>query len=208
MSNLFIPETPLTSLLRSLNHYMRVGSPPNIAGLPEPLYDLVASYPAADDQLFKVPLPKTLIHYDFDLIHGRGLGFGDSVTFAEFDDANALITEHEARWYDVDVDIGIWASTESGGPTSRMEVREILDNLFAGSAAYHACFAVTTGVQITDLMGGTNITDSYNDVTIFRMVDISLRCTVFGRRVLSPYSYIEGIEQDPGLEIDDIVIVG
>lgn len=204
----FIPETPLSSLLRSLKNYMRVGSPPNVAGLPASLYDLVESYPAADSQLFKVPLEKTLIHFDIDDIQSRALGFGDSVVSEALDEPNVEVIQVEARWYDVIIDIGIWASAETGGPTSRLEVRELLDNLFVGPTAYERCAVVTDGVQLTDMTGGTNVIDIMNDVALFRMVDISLRCTVFGRRVLDPISYILDIEQAPGLTINETVIVG
>ena len=68
--------------------------------------------------------------------------------------------------------------------------------------------AHTDGVEILSFSGGQSVNDLINDLPVFRVVDIVLRVRVFSRTKKVPITFIEGVEQSPGVEIDETVIIG
>jgi hypothetical protein len=193
--------------MRALNEYVVDGL--GLGSTDDP-YEVVMHYPDVMNMAkSKIPLPKTVIHFDIDDNESRFFGLGDNIIDAQIDiveDSDPIeetMIEYEAQCFVLELDVGIWASAESGGPTARMEAREDLDTLFSGPTAYVACHEATEGVEIQSFTGGRNLIDSINDVPIFRTVDLKLRVRVYARQQRVPVALIEEIGQEPELIIDD-----
>jgi hypothetical protein len=205
----FNPDLWAETMWRSLKTY--------IDGLIDPaIYDVVLGYPAADELSRLMPLPKTLIHFDIEEIRESPLGMGDNyVNYLRDDTPPPPITGQtieywEAHQHVVDFDIGIWASAESGGVTSRLEARTVLSRLFSGKHAYVACMSITDGVHIKQFSGGRDLNDTIDDVPLWRMVDVTLTVLVFSRFKIQPaVPYIADLDdviQEPLVEIGGVTI--
>jgi hypothetical protein len=199
--NVFNPDAFLISFWRALNEYVT-------ANIDQGAFQTQLGYPKADQISREQPLEKTLIHFEVADMTEEGLGLGDSVTGQEYDEILKTIVEWEAHRHVIDMDIGIWASAESGGVTLRLEARQLLSKLFNGPRARLLCMTTTEGIEILSIGGGRNFTDEINSVPVWRMVDIVLRLRVFSRTKLVPIPFIDGVDQSPGIEIDDTVIIG
>jgi hypothetical protein len=144
-----------------------------------------------DDLADKVPLPKTIIHFEIDDPREIPFGIGENLVNHVVDAIGGTVEEWEAHCHEVDIDVGVWASVESGGPTARMEAMEDLNKLFTGPNAREACMIATNGVYPRALIGGRFVTDSISDVTTFRIVDMTLRVRVYSRTVIGAYAIRE-----------------
>lgn len=207
------PDEYLTSAIRSLIEYVKEGL--ELTGDDDDPYTVESAYPDAEGiGKSRVPLAKTMIHFEIDEINGITFGLGDCVVDDDVreivgsDPPQDEVLRMEAKRFDITLDMGIWASVESGGPTARMQARQDLDTLLSGTGAYEACHAATDGVELLSFTGGRNVTDSINDVPIFRTVDMALRIRVFARQNLVAVPVIEGVTQLPEIVIDDETIVG
>lgn len=207
----FQPDKYLTSTVRALKEYLETGL--NLGNADDP-YEIRMEYPdVLEMSKAKVPLAKTLIHFDIDDNAQRIIGLGENVFNADIEEVpgsdpiEETIVDWEGRCHELSFDVGVWASVETGGPTARMEAREDLDTLLNGTAAYRACHAATEGVEILSFTGGRNLIDSINDVTIFRTVDLMLRVRVYARFKRFPVPAIEEFAQVPEIIIDDELIV-
>lgn len=202
----FNPDSWLTSLTRALKAYAVAG------GLSTNLYEVIMEYPDVLSTDKKWPRPKAVVHFSVEDIESMPLGMGSSVVKDVFSDNplgdGELVEEWEAHPKRVQFDVGIWTSKETGGPTSRMEAREILDTLFVGPRARAACMTATDGIEILSFSGGRFVEDSINDLPVFRAVDQDLIVRVFGRLKATPVPAWDDFQQEPGIEIDDTVIVG
>lgn len=200
------PDAWVTSFFRALKAYVLANAPVIAA---EPIYEIVSSYPSPGLLSKRMPFEKTLVHFEIANVEQTMFGFGDNVVDWEDNDVpNQIKTEWEASEHLVTLDVGVWASDESGGVTSRLEAYELLDKLFVGSTAFDACLTATDGIEIRELRGGRFLPDTVGDVPIYRIVDIELDVRVFSRKRSVPRTWIGGMVQDPGIEIDDIVIIG
>jgi hypothetical protein len=196
------PDEPFVSFWRALKEFVT-------EGLDTALYDIVFGFPEAKELQRLVPLGKTLIHFEIDEMPEQRFGFGKAWVNEEFDEAPVYeVVYHEARPHEIRMSLGIWASAESGGVTSRLEARQILDNLLNGPAAREDCMAATDGIEILSISGGRNFTDAVGDIPVWRMVDIELRLRIFSRKKTVPSKFIDEALQEPGVEIDETVIVG
>ena len=202
------PDLWATTMWRALKTY--------IDGIvDEDIYSVVLGYPTAKDLDQLLPLKKTIIHFDIEDMPERPLGLGDNYVDAAFDDTappdGQMVEYWEAHYHEVLFDIGVWASAESGGVTSRLEARTLLTKLFTGTTAYEACMTVTDGVHIHRFTGGRNLVDGFGDIPLWRMVDIALTIQVFSRTKVPPVEYIAGITdviQEPEIEIGGVPITG
>jgi len=199
--NLFLPDSYLTSTMRALEEYVTEGF--DLTGADTDPYKISMHYPDVVNMAkSRMPIERTLIHFEIDDNRYVTLGMGDQVFEAEYEaipGSNPIqetIVEHEGRLHEIDLDVGIWASAESGGPTSRMEARETLDTLFAGTAAYRGLHEATDGIEILSFRGGRNLIDQINDIPVFRTVDLTLRIRVFARFKKFPVPAIEEIGQE------------
>lgn len=195
----FNPDAWLTSLTRALKEYVMDGL--GLSGAASDPYEVRMSYPDVTEVADKLPLKKTMIHFEIDDPRQVMFGLGDNVVHSDVDESNFVITEWEAHCHDVDIDVGVWASVESGGSTSRMEAREDLDKLFNGPSARETCMTETNGVDPREFSGGRFLTDTISDVLVFRIVDMTLRVRVYSRTVIGPTTYADTVVQAPDLTI-------
>lgn len=177
------------------------------------IYDAILGYPTASELDRLLPLGKTVIHFNIDDSTERPVGLGDNYLDADYDDSplpdGRKVSYWEAHYHEVLFDIGVWASAESGGVTSRLEARTLLTKLFTGTAAYEACMAVTDGIHIHRFSGGRDLTDAFGDIPVWRTVDIMLMVQVFSRYKVPPVEYLDGetsVVQEPAIEIGGVPI--
>ncbi len=167
-------------------------------------YEVEMDWPAAVDTAKDIQLEKTLIHFVADDIESTKLGFGEDLVNAteELQDAPLpdLVQFHEARMHVVNYDVGVWASDKSGGATSRLRARQMLDSIFGGPEARRKFHEATKGIQIIRFNGGAFITERVNDVRTYRMIDCELVVRVFSRTKIADRIITEEIVQDPDIE--------
>lgn len=199
-TNVYIPDLWMTTFWRALKEYVQTG-------FREDVYDVQLGYPAEKDFVRLVPFQHSMIHFDVGDIENARLGFGDNVVDQVLDLDEQVIEEWEAHRHIVTLDVGVWASPESGGVTARLEIMEGLTRLFVGSAAYETCLEETDGIEILSFNGGRFVTDEINDQTVFRIVDMELRCRVYSRLKKTPIPYIDIITPHSDLVIDGTVVL-
>ena len=210
------PEEFLTSLFRALGEFVKTGFHNATVGDGGPagdsVWDVRMGYPSSDQVNQMVPMSRTIIHFEIDDIQDSHIGFGDNIFAANYtsnpDAGTDTVEPQEARQHIVSFDVGIWASDRSGGVTSRLRAYEILSFLFAGTMAQDKMSEATDGgdgrLEITVYRGGRFVTESINDVPVFRMVGGELEIRVFSRTPKGlPGPAIEQITQDPDLTIPE-----
>lgn len=208
MTDQFNPDLWLTSLFDSLTDYVTAEINAAVGGNGADVYDVVMSYPDSDFLPSDAEFKKTLIHLEIDDIDNRILGYGDNVVDNVIVEPTptvaGTVTPLEATLHMVNFDVGVWATDASGGVTSRLRIYEILNRAFSTDAARKRCRAVTGGVEIRHFTGGRFVTESINDIRVFRVVGAELETRV--------YSRTEGVTeilidreptQQPDLEISD-----
>lgn len=200
MSN-FDPEKWALSMMRALKQY-------TLTGFSTASWELVMEFPNPGNLAKRLPLAKPLIHIEMEDPRSIPFGMGENWVNAIFDEVETKVEYWEAHRHEVDWDVGIWTSAESGGTTTRAEARDILDDLFNGPVARDACMANTDGVEVLSITGGRNFVDVINDLPVYRMVDIVLSTRVFSRKKLPEQTFIETHDQETQVEIDGIVILG
>jgi hypothetical protein len=185
-------EAWLESLTRVLDAYVNRNS--------SVVYDIRFSFPEADERADFIKLPQTIIHFEIDDIDNPKFGMGDNVVDEIFDETGVTVQGIEAVPHVVDIDVGIWASPNSGGTTARLRAYQLLNRLFTGAEAYENLLR-EGDIEIINFTGGSFIREKVSDIALFRVVGISLKVRVFERRVRAPVSFIEAVEQEQDLEI-------
>lgn len=203
MPEIYNPDEWLVSLHRSLEDYLRTG-------LNTDLYEIRFDWPASNELPQDAELKKTTIHFIIEEIQNHRLGFGDNVV-AEVITDHGVITDptyyqttelHEASRHEIQYDVGVWASDQSGGVTARLRAVQTLSSLLFGESARQSCLSATGGVEIMQFNGGRFITDTLSDVRVFRVTDGALRVKVFSRKKLADSGVIVSeIVQQPELTI-------
>lgn len=174
------------------------------------VYQVVFDYPMAVDEAVKSNFEKTIIHLEIDDVENMGLGFGSNIvkeTYNPGDVSNPATTvESEARSHRVNFDVGVWASDQSGGSTSRLVTYEMLDKAFGGQFAKQKCMDATQGVEIISFQGGRFVVDTINDIRVFRIVNCELVVRVYSRKDGSELIVPDSISQSPALTIPPLAI--
>lgn len=217
------PEIWLESTVRELKKYAENGlntavrdDGDNEVGLyhpqnnPNGIYQVVMEFPTPEIMRDRVPLPRTIIHFEIDILDNRFVGIGSQIYAQNYDPLTQTVTPQEAGWHQINFDVGIWTSDKAGGTTARMRAYQILNNLFHGSLGQKAFDASADGgdgrVEILRWDGGRFITEAINDVPTYRSIDGVLEVRVFSRtpRIITPpVPAIEEILQAPGLVITE-----
>lgn len=200
----FNPDKWATSLASSLRDYVLGEMGDFVTDVPQ-VYEVIMEYPPADALAKKMPFSSTIIHFEIDDPRQVFFGLGDNVVNQVFNDVAGTVEEWEAHCHEVDINVGVWASVESGGSSARLEARQDLDRLFNGPSARERCMAVTDGVEILSFSGGQHVVDRIGDLPVFRIIDVELRVRVYSRTKKTPIEFIDGFAQEPGLTIDDDV---
>lgn len=194
------PELWLETTVRAIKDYVR-------NNINTRIYDVSMEFPSPEVEQYKMPLRKTIIHFEVDDMPESLIGIGDNIFALNYDPVRKTVNPQEAREQRLNFDVGIWASDDSGGTTSRMRAKQILSNLFGGSTGIKALYEAAEGddgsIEILRYEGGRFAIDTINDVRVFRMIDCQLEVRVFSRTPISdePGPAIEDIQQVPNLTI-------
>jgi hypothetical protein len=197
----FDPDEWLTSTFRALKDYLMRNADRDI-------YEIVGSFVEADDLARELPLKKTIIHFEVDIIDNNLLGFGDGVVKVNEDEIQETVSEEEAVWHEINFDVGVWASDGTGGVTARMDAYQLLCNLLSGPSAEERFFTESEGVEIRYFRGGRFDLEKVNDVRLYRAVDMELLVRVAGRKTSVPKPYITDLVPESHLEIGEEVLSG
>jgi len=207
------PEKWLETTVRCLKEYLeqefQVAITDGQNSVGDFAYQIVAEFPGTDMDAGKIPLDRTVIHFEIDDIVSRIIGFGDNVFDYTYDDVNNTLTERTGETHRLVLDVGIWASDRSGGTTSRLRAKQILQSALGGARGIVRFRDFTDGgdgpIDIIGFSGGRFILDKINDMTVYRMVECNLELRVFSRDPLAPDMTgptIEDIIIDDNLKID------
>jgi hypothetical protein len=199
------PDKYLTSAFRELKAYVLAQL--GLSGAVLDPYEVIMSYPDSQTVADKMPLTKTLIHFDIDDETRMFLGLGDNVLDTVINEGDETIEEWEAGLHEIVLNVGVWASVQSGGVSARLEARQDLDRMFNGPDARKRLMAASDGIEILSFTGGMFVNDLINDMPVFRVVDMALRLRVFSRYKKVPIAYIDDVGQQPEIIIDGNVNV-
>ena len=201
MTEIYDPEHWMESVTRCLKAY-------TLENVNTRVFDVTMEFPGSIVDSEKMPLKKTLIHFELDAIDTKPVGFGDNMYAENYNAADQVIQPQYASKHLLTFDVGIWASDRSGGGTSRMRARQRLEFLFGMNGAGTTRFREFTDggdgpVDVISFTGGRFIVDtSAHDFRLYRMIDCMLELRVFSRTPLGDeFPTIEDIEQAPGLTI-------
>lgn len=197
------PEIYYESTLRELKRYMNAA----LVGPYADAYEVIMEFPGPMLDQMKVPLTKTLIHFEVDDIRSGPLGLGENIGNWNYNSTAHTVNPQEAMRHEFVFDVGVWAFDKTGGTTSRMRAHQLLDSLFLGGLATNKLRDFTDGgdgcLEKISFSGGRNVNDTVNDVPVYRTVNCTLEVRVFSRTPLldTPIPSIETIVQSPGLSI-------
>lgn len=206
----FSPDDWLVSLFGALTDYINTEIDETVmVGLdPQGLraYEVVMDYPDSNSLPEGAEFKRTIIHFSIDDIETRMLGFGTGIVKSEITLGTLLVpgrvSDQEAKSHVVNFDVGIWASDESGGVTSRLRAYQLLDKIFNGMIAKTRCWDATQGVEIRFYNGGRFVNETINDIRVFRAVGMELEVRVYSRQVADDEILVDREPaQDPDLEI-------
>jgi len=208
------PEQFLESTLRVLKEYLEnefqraVNNGQSYVGTEA--YEIVSEFPGPDLDTRKMPMQKTIVHFEVDDIQSDLLGFGDNVFAHTYDDTTGEITGRTGEVHLINFDIGIWASDASGGTTARMRAKQILQNCLGGARGIVKLRNFSDGgdgaLEIVGYSGGRFVMDRINDMQVFRMIESTLVVRVYSRVPLDDDMTgpaITDIEVDPLVWIED-----
>lgn len=211
----FDPEIFLESTIRCLHEYLVMKFHRSVSDgsqyVGENIYEVIPQFPGADLDLRKVPLLRTVIHFEIDNITSRPVGIGDNIYDWTEDPANpGSMAARYAQVHLLNIDIGIWASDASGGVTARSRAKQILQFALGGSEGIIQLRDFSDGgdgaLEIMSFTGGRFIMDKVNDMQIFRMADCTLILRVYSRTPLDDALTAQAIEEiliDPDVYVDD-----
>lgn len=191
------PENWLLTTFRSLKWYLE-------QNLDTDIYQIVGSFAEADDLAQKLPLEKTIIHFEIDDNALEPLGFGTGLVDT-VDHGDGTATEITAEFHVMNFDVGVWASGFDGGVTARMLAWQRLIDLLSGHASIVAV-REATDIEIRHFHGGRFEVERVNDQKVFRVIDSELQVRVAGRKQITSLPLVDDIEQDPNLRISGITI--
>lgn len=156
------------------------------------IYDVINNFPSTSLLAERLPLDKTIIHFEIDNVSNPVLGFGDNVTDYEYDDVSGTVIPIEAQWHVVNFDFGVWTSDRSGGVTARLRAFQALQDAFVGVQAFQNCFNAT-GLEIVSFTGGNFTEELINDQRVWRIADLVLVIRVFSSRKPAPVPYVDEV---------------
>jgi hypothetical protein len=190
----YVPEDWLESSVRVLKEYLEdefdksVYDNDTFRGLA--VYEIIPEFPGPSIDIRKMPMHKTIIHFEIDDIRSSLIGMGDNVFAWTVDETTGIGTAREAQQHLLNIDVGIWASDASGGVTSRLRAKQILQNALGGARGITNLRAFSDGgdgkLEIMSFSGGHFIPDRINDMAVYLMVNCTLIIRVFSRSPLDP----------------------
>jgi hypothetical protein len=185
------PEEFLESTIRVLKEYLEQEFHRSVSVgaeyVGEQAYEVVPQFPGPDLDTRKMPMQRTIIHFEIDDIQSAPLGMGEGIYDQTYDPATEMVTGRTGEGHLINLDVGIWASDASGGSTSRSRAKQILQNSLGGSRGVlkmreFSDAGVEDGtIDIMSFSGGRFVMDRINDMQVFRMIECTLVVRVFSR---------------------------
>jgi hypothetical protein len=167
------------------------------------VYDIVMDYPDSADLPLFAEFEKTVIHFAIDDISNQRLGHGENKIDSIYDDTANTITEIEAQFHEVNFDVGVWASDQSGGTSSRLRAYRVLHQILGSEIARQKC-REQTGIEIKSYTGGRYIIERTNDVRLYRIIGAELVIRLHGQQMDNPDVIADTATQVPELEIGSV----
>lgn len=189
----FDPDDWVLSVFRSLKGYV-------LAHLDLDLYDVEFGFPSSENLGEWLPFTKTIIHFEIDDISHPPIGFGDNIVDVQYDETDFTLIESEAQAHLINWDIGVWASAETGGVTARLQAFQVLSDLFNGPSALTNLREI--GIELRSFAGGAFVKEEIDNVSVFRVVNITLVTRVFSRKRIGPTPFITDIDVVPEVSVD------
>lgn len=187
------PEKWFETVSRTLKEYVE-------ANINTRVYSVVMEFPGSIVDSEKLPMKKTLIHFELDALDSAPIGMGDNAFAENYDATDQTITPQYAAMQVFTYDVGVWASDASGGVTQRMRARQALEFLFGiNNGGIERLREFSDGgdgmLEIVSFTGGRFVLDrSANDTRLYRMVDCQLVLRVYSRTPLEIQTPIPTIE--------------
>jgi len=216
MSNTpYDPELFIESTVRCLKEYLEnvfqaaVNDGQSFVGTEA--YEIVAEFPGSQLDTRRMPLDRTLIHFEIDDIQSDVLGFDTQPLTEDFNPTTGQTTGRYGEVHLFNIDVGIWATDRSGGTTARMRAKQILQNSLGGIHGILKLRSFSEGpsgssLEIMGFTGGRFMVDRINDQQVYRMIDCTLVLRVYSRVPLDDTmtgpAIIE-IPQDPDIKIEE-----
>jgi hypothetical protein len=173
------PSDYLTSTLRSIQAYVT----DQLHGNGEILdtVDVEMSFPDTRSWQKPVPLERSLVHFELDDDPEMRLGFGVPTTQEDDGDTTTL---SEPALHQLNFDVGVWTSAQSGGTSKRSQLRQALYAIF-GPASARQEFTEQTGLVVRSYGGGGDVLDRIGDVPVYRTAAITLVISVFSKHLVA-----------------------
>lgn len=191
------PSEYLVSAMDALKRYTR-DSLVQVAGIGDTV-DVEMGFPDTRSWTKASPLERSIVHFELDDDPEMRTGFGVQVT--QDDQGNDTTILSEAAVHELNFDIGIWTSPQSGGTTMRARLRQALFAIYGPGGARRA-FTDATGVVVKRYGGGNDVLDRVNDLPIYRTVQVELVLSVFSRHTQDAATpLVIEIDQDEHLSI-------
>ena len=208
------PEQWLETTVRCMKEYLEQEFSESVSDgsmyVGDQVYEIVAEFPGPALDMGKIPLHRTVIHFEIDDIISRIIGFGDGVLDSTYDNTTGQVTGRTGEVHRIFMDVGIWAFDASGGTTSRLRAKQILQSALGGARGIKRVRSFSDGgdstIDVIGFSGGHFILDKVNDMTCYRMVDCNLELRVFSRDPLRPDMTGPAIEEiiiDPNMKVDE-----
>jgi hypothetical protein len=160
MTTVYDPDLWLESLTRALSDFCG-------AYLDDPDSDVEMSFPDTSTWTKRRRSRVPVVHFEIDDISTPILGFGNPGRDV-FDDVNGTVVHQEVQQHDVNFDVGVWVSAETGGATKRMELVRKLKDMFTSATYKKILSEQYNGISVLLFDGGTNMLDRINDVPLWR----------------------------------------
>lgn len=208
------PESWLESAVRVLKEYLEQEFHQSLSNggefVGEDAYEIVAEFPGSDLDTRRMPMHRTVVHFEVDDIQSGVVGIGDNIFISTYDETAQEVTGRTGEVHVLNIDVGIWASDASGGATARLRAKQILQNSLGGARGITRLRNFSDGgdgaLEITGFSGGRFIMDRINDMQVFRMIESTLMIRVFSRVPLDASDSgpaIEEFEIDPFIQTYD-----
>lgn len=207
------PEAWIESTIRVLKEYLEqefqvsVDDGQDFVGLDA--YEIIAEFPGTLLDARKMPMQRTIVHFEIDDIQSNIVGFGDNV-FSSTLSLDGMLTGRTGEVHLINFDVGIWASDASGGTTARMRAKQILQSALGGARGITRLRDFSDNgdgmLEIMGFSGGRFMADRIGDMTVHRMSDSTLVIRVYSRDPLAPDMTgpaIMEIDQDPEFWIEE-----
>ena len=135
-------------------------------------------------------------------------GWATTIFSWTVDEETGIGSAREAQIHILNVDVGVWATDRSGGTTSRLRAKQILQNALGGAMAITKMREFSYGgegrIEFLSYTGGRFVVDKINDMQVFRIAESTLTARVFSRSPADPSMdgpAIMEIPIDPNLKI-------